>query len=92
MSVESIYQLLSPFKDPFGLAAYVEWTHGPKTSELELKAIVQKNLMDDQLVLAANLAVELEDENWSGLGSETPGATCCATTRRRSVWECWVRC
>ena len=70
VSVESIYQLMSPFKDPFGLAAYVEWTHGPRTTELELKAIVQKNLMDDQLVLAANLAVELEDENWSGLGNE----------------------
>ena len=70
VSVESVYQLLNPVKDDIGLAAYVEYTHGPRTRELELKAIVQKNLMEDRLVLAGNLAMEFERENWSQLGFE----------------------
>ncbi|MDP1791505.1 MAG: hypothetical protein Q8L12_13105, partial [Methylibium sp.] len=67
VSLESIYQFLSPFKDGIGLAAYVEGTAGSKTRELELKLLVQKNLMGDDLVLAGNLAVEIEREEWSGL-------------------------
>ncbi|MGM9480354.1 DUF6662 family protein [Roseateles sp. NT4] len=70
VSIESVYQLLSPYKDGIGLAGYVEYTHGPRVRELELKAIVQKNFMEDRLVLAGNLAVELERENWSQLGFE----------------------
>lgn len=70
VSVESIYQLMSPYKDAMGLAAYFEATHGPKVSELELKALLQKNLLDDQLILAGNVALELEREKWSGVGTE----------------------
>ncbi len=70
VSVESIYQLMSPYNDALGLAAYVEATHGPKVSELELKALLQKNLLDDQLILAGNVALELEREKWSGVGTE----------------------
>ena len=70
VSVESVYQFLSPFKDVVGLAGYVELTNGPKATELELKAIVQKNLLDDQLILAGNVALELENENYSGVGRE----------------------
>ena len=70
VSVESIYQLMSPYKDAIGLAAYVEVTHGPKVSELEFKALLQKNLLDDQLILAGNVALELEREKWSGIGVE----------------------
>jgi hypothetical protein len=70
VSIESVYQILSPYKDSIGLAAYVEYTQGPRVQELELKAIVQKNFMEDRLVLAGNLAVELERENWSQLGFE----------------------
>ncbi|MFL6658195.1 MAG: hypothetical protein ACJ8GW_09000 [Massilia sp.] len=69
LSVESIYQLLSPYKDSMGLAAYVEATAGPKTRELELKLLAQKNLLNDKLVLAANVAIELEREKWL---SDTP--------------------
>jgi hypothetical protein len=70
VSVESVYQFLSPYKHGVGLAGYVEFTHGARTTELELKAIVQKNFLDDQLVLASNVALELERENWSRLAPE----------------------
>ena len=70
VSVESVYQILSPYKDAIGLAGYVELTHGSKTTELELKAIVQKNFFDDQLVVAGNVALEFEREKWSGIGTE----------------------
>lgn len=70
ISVESIYQFLSPYKDGIGLAGYVEATLGPKTQELEFKLLMQKNLLDDQLVLAGNVVLELEKEKWSGIVAE----------------------
>ena len=70
ISVETVYQFLSPYKDGFGLAGYVEGTYGSRSRELELKLLGQKNLMEDDLILAANLIVEFERENWSDLGFE----------------------
>src|SRR5207249_455793 len=55
VSLEGIYRLLSPYKDPFGLALYFEPTIGPDVRELEAKIIVQKNFLADRLVWAANL-------------------------------------
>ena len=71
VSAEFKYAVKSPFKDGWGLAFYVEpgWSRihdvgGEKGTELELefKAIVQKNFLDDRLVWAANLTVEPEWE------------------------------
>ena len=71
ISTEFKYNVLSPYKDGLGLAFYVEpgWSRirkveGDKVTELELelKAIVQKNFMDDRLVWAANLTFEPEWE------------------------------
>lgn len=102
VSVESIYQVLSPYKDQIGLAAYVEATVGSKTEELELKLLLQKNLMEDQLILAANVAVELEREKWSGISVEketklelsggasyrfAPGWRAGLELRNERVWE-----
>jgi hypothetical protein len=70
VSVETVYQFLSPYKDGFGLAGYLEATGGSKTAELELKLIAQKNLLEDDLILAANIALEFENNRWSNLGSE----------------------
>jgi hypothetical protein len=70
VSVESIYQFMSPYKDGFGLAGYVEGTLGSKTSELEFKLLLQKNLFEDDLILAANIALEFERSKYSGLGAE----------------------
>lgn len=70
ISLESTYQFMSPYKDSFGLAGYVELTGGRKTQELEFKLLAQKNLMEDDLILAANLVLGFEKEKWSGLAAE----------------------
>ena len=70
VSLETIYQFTSPYKDGVGLAGYLEYSKGSNTEEFEIKAIVQKNLLEDQLVLAANIALEFENEKWSGIGTE----------------------
>jgi hypothetical protein len=64
VSLESIYQVLSPYQDGLGLAAYVEATAGSKTQELEFKLLLQKNLLNDRLILAANAGIEIEREKW----------------------------
>lgn len=61
-SIEFLYRLLSPYKDPIGLALYLEPTIGPNISAIENKIIVQKNFLDDQLIWAANLITEPEWE------------------------------
>lgn len=82
VSFESIYRLLSPYKDPLGLALYFEPTIGPDIRELEGKIIVQKNFLDDRLVWAANLIFAAEWERTTGdptLDPEDPGS--------RPSWE-----
>lgn len=74
------YNVLSPYKDKVGLAFYVEpgWSRIHKVEgervteyELELKAIVQKNFLDDKLIWVTNLTLEPE---WEKEKSEvTPG-------------------
>ncbi len=61
-SLEAIWQLANPATRPFGLALYLEPAYGPDHRELEGKVILQKNLFDQRLVLAANIALEQE---WS---------------------------
>lgn len=70
LSAEFKYQALSPFKDGFGLTLYAEpaWSRihggGEKGTELELefKALLQKNFLDDRLIWAANFTFEPEWE------------------------------
>lgn len=71
MEAEFKYQLLNPERHEFGLAFYVEpgWSRiqtvtGKKGRELEveLKAIVQKEFLNDRLVWAANVTLEPEWE------------------------------
>jgi hypothetical protein len=70
LSAEFKYQLLSPYKDGFGLTLYAEpgWSRihggGEKGTEyeLELKALLQKNFLDDRLIWATNLTFEPEWE------------------------------
>jgi hypothetical protein len=59
-SFEGIYRILSPYIDPVGLAVYVEPTIGKDLRELESRVILQKNFLDDRLVLASNVTVEQE--------------------------------
>jgi hypothetical protein len=71
LSAEFKYNVLSPYKDGFGLTFYAEpgWSRihsveGVKGTEyeLELKAILQKNFLQDRLIWAANFTFEPEWE------------------------------
>ena len=66
VSTEFIYRLLSPYKDPIGLALYMEPTIGNDEAELEWKAILHKTWLDDQLVWALNINYGLEFEEEAG--------------------------
>jgi len=66
LSSEWIYRVLSPYKDPIGLALYLEPTWGPDKRELETKLIVQKNFFEDRLVWAANFTAAAEKERFHG--------------------------
>ncbi len=70
-SAEFKYNVLSPYKDGIGLTLYAEpgWSRihsgsGKKGTEyeLELKAILQKNFLDDRMIWAANFTFEPEWE------------------------------
>ena len=74
------YNALSPYKDGVGLAFYVEpgWSriHNVEGEtgteyELELKAILQKNFMDDRLIWATNLTLEPEWEKETEVDATT---------------------
>jgi len=88
LSAEFKYNVLSPFKDGFGLTLYAEpgWSRihsveGEKGTEyeLELKAILQKNFLDDRLIWAANLTFEPEWEKEKELDP--------VTAETESEWE-----
>lgn len=81
-SFEFIYRLLSPITDPVGLAFYMEpeiHLHDPHnglqyshTYSTEYRILLQKNFLDDQLILAFNTVLEIEfirflgQDNWRG--------------------------
>lgn len=54
VSGELIYRALSPYTDSIGLALYLEPFAGANFRELETRVILQKNFLDDLLVLAFN--------------------------------------
>jgi hypothetical protein len=78
ISAEFIYRFFSPYEtDGWGLAAYVEPAYmfhdqhnGLKyaggTFEGETRLMVQKNFLDDRLILAYNLVLEFETIQFSG--------------------------
>ena len=83
LSTEFKYNVLSPYKDGIGLTLYAEpgWSRihrveGEKGTEyeLEFKAILQKNFLDDKLIWATNLTFEPEWEKEKKIDPVT-GAT-----------------
>ena len=71
VSTELKYRVLSPYKDPIGLTLYVEPELGVREAltgenmterSVECKLILQKNFLDDRLVVASNLVFEPEWE------------------------------
>lgn len=78
-SVEAKYYILSPYKDDFGLGLYFEPEYarfssisGERRTEyaVEMKLLLQKNFLDDQLIWAGNLNAEIareqEGDSWAG--------------------------
>lgn len=63
VSWENIYQVYNPLVDPIGVALYAEPSWGPRNKELELRLILQKNLLDDRLILLSNIETDLERNN-----------------------------
>jgi hypothetical protein len=57
-SAEAIYQLLDPYTQPWGVAVYLEPSIGAGERSLEAKLLLQKDFLDDQLILAANVNLE----------------------------------
>ncbi len=79
VSAEFIYRVISPYKNKngWGLAFYLEpaydfhdlhngLKYAPRTMELEARAIVQKNFLDDRLIIAYNLVLEAETIRFAG--------------------------
>lgn len=65
VSGEVKYQLLSPIRDPIGVALYVEPTYNGSEYEIEEKLILSK-FIGDHWVLGANASVEQEWEEEDG--------------------------
>ncbi len=97
VSVELMYRILSPYKDRFGFAVYLEpeisvrdhMTGEDKIERaLEARFIFQKNFLDDQLITALNLMFEPEWEKVDGYTHKELWAevTAGATYRFRANW------
>ena len=63
VNAEFIYQVWSPFTDPFGFALYFEPAIGDGERALEFKLLFQKNFLEDRLIFATNFIFELEWEH-----------------------------
>lgn len=76
MELGAKYNILSPYKDPFGFAVTVAWDHRFKyrldgasinQDSVELTAHFQKNFFNNQLVLAASPKIEWETRHSPGI-------------------------
>lgn len=81
-AVEGIYRFMSPYLHPFGAAFYFEPTIGPRTRELEMRLILQKNFLDDRLVFAFNIKLAYELRKLHADPSAPPG-----TKEARLHWD-----
>jgi opacity protein-like surface antigen len=66
-SFENIWRLTNPVTDPIGIGLYLEPEIGPRTKELEARLLLQKNFLDDRLVVASNITFATERERASGV-------------------------
>src|SRR5262249_40274991 len=58
VSGEFIYRLMNPYFDPVGLALYAEPSIGNGSRSFEVKALIQKNYLNDALRTVLNVNVE----------------------------------
>lgn len=66
VSMEHVIRLFNPYTDDFGFGLYFEPSIGPKTREMEMKLLFQKNFFGDRLITATNIVFETEREEASG--------------------------
>jgi len=67
VSMENVIRLLNPYTDEFGFGLYFEPAFGPKTREMEMKLLFQKNFFGDRLITSANIVFDVErDESATG--------------------------
>lgn len=59
VTAEAIWRVASPYLAPVGAALLADYSFGPDQPVFGVKGIVQKNLLDDTLVLAANLRLDV---------------------------------
>ncbi len=74
VSAEFLWRALSPYKHKVGLAFYAEPEYGPRESGLEVRSIIQKDFLDDRLLLVGNVWVELDKEQGTNLGAVASAA------------------
>lgn len=90
-SLEFIYRLWSPYSDPLGVALYYEPTFGPQSREHEVKLLLQKNFLDDRLIVAANIVASAEWKKRTGDPALTPADDGFFTrTERNSEVNYWL--
>jgi opacity protein-like surface antigen len=70
VSFETIWRITNPVVDPIGIGLYIEPEIGPYIKELEARLLLQKNLLDDRLILASNLVFTTEKDSY--MSQENP--------------------
>jgi len=60
VAAELIWRITNPYTDWIGIGVYFEPTLGYDNKSFEYRLLLQKNLMDDKLILASNLVFETE--------------------------------
>ncbi len=73
VAFETIWRVQSPYTDPIGIAFLLEPEFGPHLTEVEVKAIFQKNFYDDRLVFVANITWAPEIRNLDANPYADPG-------------------
>jgi opacity protein-like surface antigen len=60
LSFETLWRITNPYTDFIGVGLYLEPMLGYDSKSLEYRLLLQKNLIDDKLILASNFVFETE--------------------------------
>ena len=68
-SIELLWRAISPYSHPVELAFYVEPEFGRRENGSETRAIIQKDFLNDRLIVHANVWLEFDSEQGTNLGA-----------------------